>query len=142
MISVAASATSCDPRRIDFVLQASDGIHSTSITLAGSYSTSGFLLGNDGQGSELITYNTPVDRPPTIDVAHSSVIGSLNELPNVTGSLALDFASGAIAFTDADLGDRPTASVVHQTVVYHDTHGNDDTAHLTSAQITAFENAY
>lgn len=83
----------------------------------------------------------PVNRPPAIDSAHSIVSGTINERPSVTGSLALDLANGAIAFTDADLSDRPTASVIKQQLIYHDAQGTDDTAQLTAAQITAFENA-
>jgi ELWxxDGT repeat protein/VCBS repeat-containing protein len=88
---------------------------------------------------------TPFDlnnHPPTIDSAHSTLSRTIDEVPNVTGSTALDIANGAIAFTDADLNDRPTASVIHQSVVYHDAHGNDVTAKLSPAQITNFEKAF
>src|SRR5262249_28928746 len=63
---------------------------------------------------------------PTIIGADSVFSRTINELPNVTGSAALDTVSGAIAFTDVDLSDRPTASVdtAHQTVSYHDSSGH------------------
>lgn len=93
-------------------------------------------------GGTDIVFQIQANQPPAIDVAHSTVTGTINERPNVTGSLALDIANGAIAFTDADLSDRPTASVTHQGLVYHDAHGNDVTAELSPAQMTACENAF
>lgn len=98
-------------------------------------------------GSHLVLDNflffaEPANQPPVVDVAHSIVTGTINELPNVTGSLALDIATGAIAFTDIDQSDRPTAGVTKKDVVYHDASGQDITRELSAAQITAFKNAF
>ena len=68
------------------------------------------------------------------------VAGTINELPLVTGGAAVDIASGVIAFVDPDAGDRPTASVISQTVVYHDAQGN--VVALSPQQTTDFENAF
>ncbi|TFV37967.1 PQQ-binding-like beta-propeller repeat protein [Bradyrhizobium niftali] len=85
-------------------------------------STQGFDMRTDGSFTTGPIVQT--NHAPLIDKAHSIIAATINELPNVTGSLALDIANGAIAFTDADLGDRPTASVVHQTVTYQDSLGH------------------
>ena len=75
--------------------------------------------------------------------AGSSLTGSINELPLVTDSLAIDLTSGVIEFSDLDLNDRPTASIdsLNQTVTWQDaTH--DYTAELTAAQIATITAAF
>ena len=75
--------------------------------------------------------------------AGSSLTGSINELPLVTDSLAIDSTSGVIEFSDLDLNDRPTASIdsLNQTVTWQDaTH--DYTAELTAAQIATITAAF
>lgn len=103
-------------------------------------STQGFDMRTDGSFTTGPIVQT--DHPPVIDLAHSKVADTIDERPSTTGSLALDIANGAIAFTDADLNDRPTASVTHQALVYYDAHGKDVTSELSPTQITAFENAF
>src|SRR5262249_10954783 len=103
-----------------------------------------------GQGPKGVPFLTAVDvettaapdRPPIIDATRSVVAGQVDELSNVTGSTDIDSTSGYIAFTDPDLGDRPTAIVTKQTVTYRDAHGNDITAQLSTAQIATFESAF
>lgn len=104
--------------------------------IAGS-GTQGFDMRTDGS---FTTGSIFTNQPPVIDLAHSTIGGTINERPNLTGSLALDIANGAIAFTDADLNDRPTASVTHQTVSWQDAQGH--VSQLTDAQVFAFENAF
>jgi len=93
---------------------------------------------------EFLEEGTPVNQPPTIDTTQSSVAGVITEQLNVTASTSLDSTSGAIAFSDPDNGDRPTASVLTQseTVTYTDANGTDDRSQLTSDQISIFENAF
>lgn len=100
-------------------------------------STQGFDMRTDGSFTTGPIFQ--VDQPPVIDVAHSKVTATIDERPNVTGSLAHDIANGAIAFTDADLNDRPTASVIHQTATWQDRQGHQ--FQLTDDQVFQFENA-
>jgi len=71
----------------------------------------------------------------------STLTGSANELPNVTGSSATDSVAGVVAFSDPDLNDRPTPNAIDasaQTVTWTDaTH--DYSSELTAAQIAAFK---
>lgn len=99
-------------------------------------STQGFDMRTDGS---FTTGPIFTNQPPVIDLPHSTTSRTINERPNVTGSLALDIANGAIAFTDADLNDRPTASVTHQTVTWQDSQGH--AFQLTDDQVFKFENA-
>lgn len=75
--------------------------------------------------------------------AGSVLAGSVNELPLVTGSPAIDSTAGAILFTDLDLNDRPAASIdtAGQTVTWQDA-ANDYTAELTAGQIAAITSAF
>jgi VCBS repeat-containing protein len=84
---------------------------------------------------------TGTNDTPTIDVADSTLTGSVNELPNVTGSSAIDSTAGVVAFADPDLSDRPTATIdtVDQTAVWQD---SSHTYTLSPAQISAFEGAF
>jgi VCBS repeat-containing protein len=76
-----------------------------------------------------------------VDATTSILTGSVFELPNITGSSALDSASGVIVFSDPDLNDRPTASIGGQTVTWQDAL-NDYTSELTAAQIAALTAAF
>lgn len=87
----------------------------------------------------LVIASADMDHPPTVDLAHSIVTGTINELPNVTGSSTVDSAAGAIAFADPDLNDRPTASVTHASVTWQDSQRHVHA--LTDIQIFNFENA-
>jgi VCBS repeat-containing protein len=91
-------------------------------------------------GTETITINGLND-PPTIDGTSTTATGTINELPHTTGSNAIDKASGVIAFSDPDLGDRPTATIDtrDETFSYQDSTGH--TYALTPAQIATFEGA-
>jgi probable HAF family extracellular repeat protein/VCBS repeat-containing protein len=89
---------------------------------------------------------TPTDSPPVIDMSHSTLAGTVNELPNTTGSNATDQAvnstgmpGGFIAFSDPDMGDRPAASIdtTHESLVYHGSNGQ--TYSLTPSQIAVIE---
>jgi VCBS repeat-containing protein len=100
---------------------------------------------SDGQGTastgtETITINGLND-PPVIDSAHTTATGTITELPNTTGSNAIDSKAGVVAFADPDLTDRPTATIdtKDETVTYQDASGH--TYSLTPAQILAFEKA-
>src|SRR5262249_41255995 len=64
---------------------------------------------------------------------------SLSEKAGISHSPALDSVGGTIGFKDIDLTDRPTASIVTQSVV--DANGNDVTASLTQAELNALESA-
>jgi VCBS repeat-containing protein len=96
--------------------------------------------GTPGTGMETITV-TGLNDPPVIDGLHTAAAGTISELPNVTGSNAIDSATGTVAFTDPDLTDRPTATIdsKDETVTYQN--GSGHTYALTPAQIAAFENA-
>lgn len=101
-------------------------------------STQGFDVRTDGSFTTGPIFQT--NHAPVIDVAHSKVAGTINERPSTTGSSALDFANGFIAFTDQDLSDRPTASVVHQNVTYQDAQGH--VFKLTNDQVFNFDHAF
>ena len=81
---------------------------------------------------------------PVVVPGSSVLTGSTSELPNVTGSLATDSTSGAVAFLDPDLNDRPTPAPVNaalQTVTWTDaTH--DYSSELTATQIAAFKASF
>jgi VCBS repeat-containing protein len=96
--------------------------------------------GTASTGTETITINCLND-PPVIDASYTTATGTITELPNTTGSNAIDSVAGVIAFADPDLTDRPTATIdtKDETVTYQDASGHTYT--LTPAQIMAFENA-
>ena len=87
---------------------------------------------------------TGTNDTPVIVSGSSTLTGSINELPNVTGSSAIDSTSGVVAFSDPDLNDRPSPNPVDastQTVTWTDaTH--DYTSELTPAQIAEFKAAF
>ncbi len=78
---------------------------------------------------------------PVIVAAQSTLTGSISELPNVTGSLAIDSTTGAVAFSDPDLNDLPTATIdtADQTATWQDL---SHTYTLSPAQIAMFEGAF
>ncbi|MGY3388333.1 VCBS repeat-containing protein [Bradyrhizobium sp. USDA 3311] len=98
-----------------------------------------FALGNDLANLYALSLSS-FNRSPTFDFAHSTLTGTINERPNVTGSVAFDSANGVISFTDQDLSDRPTASVVHQSVTYQDAQGH--LFQLSNDLVFNFENAF
>lgn len=123
------------------LLTVSNGANAPTIHLTGSYVASGFSLSSDTLGYAQVTYApSSTEHPPAIDTAHSRLSGTVSERPSTTGSLAIDTASGVIAFTDQDLSDRPTASVVHRSVTYQDAQGH--LGQLTDDQVFNFENAF
>ena len=75
-----------------------------------------------------------------VQVSIAQTTGILNERPFLTGSNALDYTSGVIAFSDPNFAHGLTVSILNQTTVYHDANGNVDT--LTSAEISAFDQAF
>jgi VCBS repeat-containing protein len=88
---------------------------------------------------------TGTNDPPVVNAAQSTLTGSISEQPNVTGSLTPETTPpSAIAFSDPDLNDRPTADPINpadQTLTWQDaTH--DYTSELTAAQIAAFKAAF
>jgi VCBS repeat-containing protein len=86
---------------------------------------------------------TGTNDTPFVVTASSVLANSITELPNVTGSSAVDSTSGAIAFDDPDLNDRPTAAInaAGETLTWQDS-THDYTSQLTAAQISLFESAF
>ncbi len=112
------------------------------MTLSGDYSNLHFAGSSDGHGGTLITLNA-TDDAPVFAVADKAETVTVSELPNTTGSSALDpssAASGTLHFTDIDLTDRPTASVALS--VSWTNGATDLTSSLTPAEISALENAF
>jgi VCBS repeat-containing protein len=85
---------------------------------------------------------TGTNDTPMVDAGSSVLANSTSELPNVTNSSAVDSTSGAVAFSDPDLTDRPTATInaAGETVIWQDS-THDFTSELTPAQISLFEAA-
>ncbi|GJD75700.1 hypothetical protein CFIICLFH_3943 [Methylobacterium goesingense] len=77
---------------------------------------------------------------PVIDISRSVTTGSVSELAGRTGSTILDTAAGKIAFADIDFSDRPTASVVAQTIGSTDAFGAFHA--LTADQANAIKGAF
>ncbi|WP_187277203.1 VCBS domain-containing protein [Methylobacterium sp. WL103] len=96
------------------------------------------IVATDASGAtatSTVTFNLvdlPVNAAPVLDVAHSIVTGTITERASLTGSSALDIATGSIAFADMNSSDRPAASVTAQTLVYTNTSGSVEA--LTVAQ--------
>jgi VCBS repeat-containing protein len=86
---------------------------------------------------------TGTNDTPQLLTGSSILANSISELPNVTGSTAIDSTSGVVAFSDPDLNDRPTATInaAGETVTWQDS-THDFTAQLTPAQISLFEAAF
>lgn len=98
---------------------------------------------SDSSTQQVSIVVTGTNDPTSVDTALSTLIGSLSELPAVTGSLTPDTASGVIAFSDPDLSDRPTATInsAGAAVTWQDATHNF-TSELTSAQIASLETAF
>ena len=62
---------------------------------------------------------------PVVVPGSSTLTGSTNELPNVTGSSATDSTSGVVAFSDPDLNDRPTPAPISASSRDSDVEGCD-----------------
>jgi VCBS repeat-containing protein len=78
---------------------------------------------------------------PAVEAGSSTLASSVSELPNTTGSSAVDSTTGVVAFSDVDLSNRPTATIGTQQVTWQDaTH--DYTSELTAAQIAALSHAF
>jgi VCBS repeat-containing protein len=95
----------------------------------------------DTSTQEVTVVFTGTNDVPVVVGGSSTLTGSVNELPNVTGSNAVDSTAGVVAFSDPDLNDRPTPNAIDataQTVTWTDaTH--DYTSELTAAQIALFK---
>jgi VCBS repeat-containing protein len=124
------------------VLTVSDGDgHTVSLALSGAdYSNAHFAGSSDGHGGTLITLNATDDAPAVAaNDAHQSAV--VAELENTTGSSTLDAAGGTIHFSDADLTDRPTASISAQSVTWTAADQSDLSASLTADEVSALEHA-
>ena len=92
----------------------------------------------DGTAQQIsVTINGTNDAP--VIAAGTVTAGSITERTVVAGSTLVDQTSGVIAFHDVDLSDRPTASVLSQTVGY------SDSGHpyaLTAEQSASFRAAF
>lgn len=117
--------------------------HSIQLTLVGAdYSNAHFAGSSDGHGGTLITFNA-VDDAPAFTAAEAAPSVAFAELPDTTGSSALDpvsGGSGTIHFKDVDLTDRPTATVSGQDVTGLAADGETPLT-LTQDQIDALEHA-
>jgi VCBS repeat-containing protein len=97
---------------------------------------------NGASSSHQVTIKfTGTNDVPTVVASASVLTGSISELPNVTGSSAIDSTTGVVAFADPDLNDRPTATInaAGQTATWQDV---SHTYALSSAQIATFEAAF
>jgi hypothetical protein len=106
-------------------------------TLTIGYGVTDGTTTTEGAGTMIVT---GVNDAPTITAANQNETAAISELPNVTGSTALDSQTGVIQFADIDRDDRLTASVTAQSIVYRGASGTTYT--LTSAQIAAFTAAF
>ena len=90
-----------------------------------------------GTDTAIVTINiNGANDVPTV----SATGGGFTELAGITGSPAIDAATGTISFADADINDRPvvTASIASSNPFdYKDINGNDLTSTLTLAQLAA-----
>jgi VCBS repeat-containing protein len=96
--------------------------------------------GHGGLSSQPVTITvTGANDRPTLDSSTVST-GTITEQSSVVGSNSIDHGAGVIAFHDADLTDRPTATVTAQTVSAHNAAGAAFS--VSAAQVTAFEAAF
>jgi VCBS repeat-containing protein len=108
------------------------------ITLTDHHTGSPF---EDSSTQQVTIVFTGTNDTPVVVGGSSVLANSTSELPNVTGSSAIDTTSGVIAFSDPDLNDRPSPAPVNsslQTVTWTDATHNY-TAELTPAQIAMFK---
>lgn len=117
--------------------------HTITLKLVGAdYSNAHFAGSSDGHGGTLITLNAD-DDAPVFTAAEAQPSVSFSELADTTGSIALDPVSGGtgtIHFTDVNLTDRPTATIVSQAVTWLDTDHSTQLT-LSSGEIAALEQA-
>jgi hypothetical protein len=106
------------------------------LNIGPGYGGAHFAGSDDGSGHTLITLNANDDFPA---FTQDSVAASLFEQANVSHSSTPDTVGGSLVFTDIDLTDRPTASIIAQSVV--DANGNDISSTLTPAELSALEGA-
>jgi hypothetical protein len=69
---------------------------------------------------QIAGYPTMTDQPPLIDPVQSQLTGVISESRLLAGNTLLHITTGVIPFSDPDAADRPTASIINQTLVYHD----------------------
>src|SRR3984893_14090836 len=74
---------------------------------------------HNGPATQIVTVTlTGTNDVPVITSTAAAATGSVTELAGVTGSAAADLAAGTLTFTDVDLADMHTVSVVPQAVGY------------------------
>ncbi|MGJ4955855.1 VCBS domain-containing protein [Bradyrhizobium sp. HKCCYLRH2015] len=115
--------------------------HSIALTLVGDFSDLHFAGSKDANGGTLITVTAKDDVPVVTDPGKP---GALTETGAQTGSSDLQSVTGTIHFSDVDLTDRPTASILPhaQSVTWVAADGHTDlSSQLTPEQIAAFEQA-
>ncbi|WP_316195730.1 VCBS domain-containing protein [Bradyrhizobium sp. SZCCHNRI3052] len=115
--------------------------HSIALTLVGDFSGLHFAGSKDVNGGTLITLTAKDDAPVVTDPGKP---GALTETGAQTGSSDLQSVTGTIHFSDVDLTDRPTASILPhaQSVTWVAADGHTDlSGQLTPDQIAAFEQA-
>ena len=126
-------------RNVDFLAVGETLTAVYNVTIADHHTGSPF---SDTSTQAVTVVFTGTNDTPLIDAGNSILANSISEIPNVTGSSAVDSTAGVVAFADPDLNDRPTATIdtAGETATWQDaTH--DFTSELTPAQIAALEAA-
>lgn len=108
------------------------------LTVIDDVQVAGGLGSSSLQAVEIMV--TGANDAPTIAQAQSLASETVRERSSTTGNAALDQTSGRIAFSDADLTDRPDATVVGQTTVYKGARGAEYT--LDAAQSATIRNGF
>jgi VCBS repeat-containing protein len=65
-----------------------------------------------------VTIHGVAEAPPVITSTAAAAAGTVNELPNVTGSTAIDASTGTLTFTDINVTDTHTVTAVPQAAGY------------------------
>lgn len=115
--------------------------HSIALTLVGDFSDLHFAGSKDANGGTLITLTAKDDVPVITDPGRP---GTMTEAAAQTGSSDPHSVGGTIHFTDVDLTDRPTASILPhaQSVSWIAADGHTDlSGQLTPDQTAALEQA-
>ncbi|NPV20208.1 Npun_F0296 family exosortase-dependent surface protein [Bradyrhizobium aeschynomenes] len=113
--------------------------HSIALTLEGDFSDLHFAGSDDGQGGTLITLKADDTAPVVADAGRP---GAITEAAAQTGASDQHSVTGSVKFTDADLTDRPTASIGAQSVTWLAADQQTDlSGQLTPDQIAALEQA-
>ena len=113
--------------------------HSIALTLEGDFSDLHFAGSDDGHGGTLITLKAEDTAPAVADPGRP---GAITETAAQTGVSEQDSVTGSVKFTDADLTDRPTASIGTQSVTWLAADQQTDlSGQLTPGQIAALEQA-